>query len=100
VRGKGSAFGGTATGSALSAFFSFFGLTQIGCCTLWLFYLSLLPTVIGVGAAAFLIQYSVLLSDLSLSLVWIPVVFILLRIRRIEGQNTRAQLAANSANPA
>ncbi len=98
VRGKASAFGGTATGSALSAFFSFFGLTQIGCCTMWLYYLSLLPSVIGGGAAAILIRYSVLLSNLSLALVWIPVVLFLLRIRNLETRGSHAQSAANQTN--
>lgn len=76
-----SAVGGTISGSVLSAFFSFFSLTQVGCCTLWLFYLSLLPSVVGVGAAGFLISYSSLLSNLSLALVWMPVGFLLWRIR-------------------
>ncbi len=84
LRGKASAVGGTATGSALSAFFSFFGLTQVGCCTLWLYYLSLLPGVIGVAAAGFIVRYSVLLSDISLVLVWIPVFLILMRTRDLK----------------
>lgn len=83
VRGKVSAFGGSATGSALSAFLSFFGLTQVGCCTLWLYYLSLLPGVIGIAAAAFMIRYSLILSDISLALIWIPVFYILMRRRAI-----------------
>lgn len=89
VRGKTSAVGGTATGSALSSFFSFFGMTQVGCCTLWLYYLSLLPSVIGVGLAAFIVRYSVLLSDISLVLVWMPVFIILIRIRDIKSAESK-----------
>ncbi len=89
VRGKASAVGGTATGSALSAFFSFFGLTQVGCCTLWLYYLSLLPSITGVAVAAFIVRYSVLLSDISLVLVWIPVFLILMRTRDIKSAESK-----------
>ncbi len=89
VRGKASAVGGTATGSALSASFSFFGLTQVGCCTLWLYYLSLLPSVIGVAMAAFIVRYSVLLSDISLVLAWIPVFLSLMRIRDIKSAESK-----------
>ncbi len=89
VRGKTSAVAGTATGSALSSFFSFFGLTQVGCCTLWLYYLSLLPSVIGVGLAAFIVRYRVLLSDISLVLVWMPVFLILTRIRDIKSAESK-----------
>jgi hypothetical protein len=87
VRGKASAFGGQASGSALSAFFSSFGLTQVGCCTLWLYYLSLLPGVIGVAAAGFFVRYSVILSDLSLGLVWIPVFYTLTRIISVKSES-------------
>ncbi len=89
VRGKATAVGGTATGSAFSAFFSFFGLTQVGCCTLWLYYLSLLPSVIGVAVAAFIVRYSVLLSYISLVLVWIPVFPSLMRIRDIKSAESK-----------
>ena len=75
------AFGLAASGSAFSSFLSFFGLTQVGCCSLWLLYLSLLPSVVGVGAAGFLIRYSTLLSNLSLVLVWVPVAYLIWRIR-------------------
>ncbi len=89
VRGKAPAVGGTATGSALSSFFSFFGLTQVGCCTLWLYYLSLLPSAIGVAMAAFIVRYSAPLSDVSLVLVWVPLFLILMRIRDIKSADSK-----------
>lgn len=79
--------GSTAAGSTLSAFFSFFSLTQVGCCTLWLLYLSLLPSVVGVGVAGFLVRYSPILSNLSLVLVAVPVVFLLWKIRTARHAN-------------
>jgi hypothetical protein len=81
VGGTRQNMGGTAIGSVPSALFSFFGLTQVGCCTFWLFFLSILPSVVGVGAAGFLISYGFILSNVSLVLVAIPIVLLIHKIR-------------------
>jgi hypothetical protein len=49
---------GAVGGSGASAFFSFFSLIQVGCCGMWLYILSLLPGVLGVGLSEFLIANS------------------------------------------
>jgi hypothetical protein len=56
-------------GSITSAFFSFFALIGVGCCGTWLFVLSLLPGVFGVGATSFLIQYSTQIAQFGLVLM-------------------------------
>ncbi len=73
----------TASGSALASFLSFFELTQVGCCSVWLLYLSLLPGLISVGITAFLIRYSTELTNLFLILAWLPVLLSLLKIKRL-----------------
>jgi len=74
----------TGSTSALSAVFSFFGLTQVGCCTLWLYYLSMLPSLVGAGAAGFMIQYSSLLAGMALLLAFIPIALLARQIREIK----------------
>lgn len=59
-RTKANAAAGTSM--SLSSFFSFFSLVHVGCCGTWLYILSLMPGVIGVGASGFLIQHSNALS--------------------------------------
>jgi len=56
----------TTGSSALSAFFSFFSLVQVGCCGTWLYLLSLIPGILGVGLSGFVIQFSSMLAGLGL----------------------------------
>lgn len=77
----------TGTSTAVSAFFSFFSLTAVGCCGLWLYILSLLPGILGVSLTGFLITYSNILSTLGLFSVIISISLMLLNIR-----NTLKQL--------
>jgi len=84
------ALGATGTSTAVSTFFSFFSLTAVGCCGLWLYILSLLPGILGVGLTGFLITYSNILSTLGLFGIIISISLMLLNIR-----NTLKQLEPN-----
>lgn len=63
-------FGGNAGSAATTSFFSFFSLVPLGCCGWWLYLLSLLPGVLGVGVSAVLVQYSQVLSYVALAIVY------------------------------
>ena len=56
------AFGGNSGSTAATSFFSFFSLVPLGCCGWWLYALSLLPSVLGTGVSAVLIEYSQVLA--------------------------------------
>jgi hypothetical protein len=45
-------------------------LVPLGCCGWWLYVLSLLPSVLGTGVTAFLIEYSQALSYLGLAIIF------------------------------
>jgi len=60
---------GSAT-AALSSFFSFFSLVPLGCCGSWLLVLSMLPSIFGTTTSIILIEYSKMLSYLSLVIVF------------------------------
>ncbi len=80
---KGKAASGlNVLGSVASSFFSFFALVSVGCCGMWLFILSLLPGVFGVGLSTILIQYSTLLGQLGLSLMVISNIYALLSLKK------------------
>ena len=64
------AFGGNAGGTALTSFLSFFSLVPLGCCGWWLYALSLLPSVVGTGVSAILIEYNQPLSYLGLTVIF------------------------------
>ncbi len=69
VGARKSSAGGAVSGSGISAFFSFFSLVQVGCCGTWLYLLSLLPGVFGLGITGFLIDYSGPLTALGFILM-------------------------------
>jgi hypothetical protein len=77
-----AASGTTMVGSIASAFFSFFALIGVGCCGTWLFVLSLLPGVLGVGATSFLIQYSTQLAQVGLATMALSNIYAYLSLRR------------------
>jgi len=59
------------SGSVVStSFFSFFSLVPLGCCGWWLYVLSLLPSVAGVGVSAVLIEYSQVLAYVGLGIIF------------------------------
>ena len=67
---KRKAFGGNSGSSAATSFFSFFSLVPLGCCGWWLYLLSLLPSVLGTGVSAVLIEYSQPLAYLGLVIIF------------------------------
>ena len=67
---KRKAFGGNSSTTAATSFFSFFSLVPLGCCGWWLYALSLLPSVVGTGLSAFLIEHSQVLSYMGLAIIF------------------------------
>ena len=67
---KKKAFGGNSGSTAMTSFFSFFSLVPLGCCGWWLYALSLLPSVVGTGVSAVLIEYSQILAYLGLVIIF------------------------------
>jgi len=67
---KRKAFGGNSGSVATTSFFSFFSLVPLGCCGWFLYVLSLLPSVVGVGATAVLIEYSQILAYVGLGIIF------------------------------
>jgi len=67
---KKKAFGGNSGSAAATSFFSFFSLVPLGCCGWWLYVLSLLPSVAGVGVSAVLIEYSQTLAYMGLAIIF------------------------------
>ncbi|WP_316504725.1 hypothetical protein [Nitrosopumilus sp.] len=67
---KKKAFGGNSGSTAATSFFSFFSLVPLGCCGWWLYALSLLPSVVGTGVSAVLIEYSQVLAYVGLLIIF------------------------------
>jgi hypothetical protein len=67
---KKTAFGGNTGSTAATSFFSFFSLVPLGCCGWWLYALSLLPSVVGTGVSAILIEHSQTLAYLGLAIIF------------------------------
>ena len=67
---KKKAFGGNSGSTAATSFFSFFSLIPLGCCGWWLYALSLLPSVVGTGVSAVLIEHSQTLAYLGLTIIF------------------------------
>ena len=67
---KKKAIGGNSGSVATTSFFSFFSLVPLGCCGWFLYVLSLLPSVVGVGASAVLIEYSQILAYVGLAIIF------------------------------
>ena len=67
---KKKAFGGNTGSTAATSFFSFFSLVPLGCCGWWLYALSLLPGVVGIGVSSVLIEYSQVLAYVGLAIIF------------------------------
>ena len=67
---KKKAIGGNVSSTAATSFFSFFSLVSLGCCGWWLYALSLLPSIAGVGVSAVLIEYSQGLAYVGLAIIF------------------------------
>jgi len=70
IKAKNKFFGGNSSSTAATSFFSFFSLVPLGCCGWWLYVLSLLPSVLGTGVSAILIEYSQTLAYLGLVIIF------------------------------
>ena len=79
---KRKTFGGNSGSTAATSFFSFFSLVPLGCCGWWLYALSLLPSVIGTGVSAILIEHSQILAYAGLAIVFGFAGLTALKIRR------------------
>lgn len=67
---KGIFGSGSGSTTAISSFFSFFSLVPLGCCGSWLLILSMLPSIFGGSLSVILIEYSKVLSYISLAVVF------------------------------
>jgi len=67
---KKKAFGGNSSATAATSFFSFFSLVPLGCCGWWLYVISFLPSVFGVGVSTVLIEYSQILAYIGLGIIF------------------------------
>ena len=67
---KKKAFGGNFGSTSATSFFSFFSLVPLGCCGWWLYALSLLPSVVGTGVSAVLIEHSQALAYVGLAIIF------------------------------
>ena len=67
---KRKAFGGNTGSTAATSFFSFFSLVPLGCCGWWLYALSLLPSVVGTGISAVLIEHSQIMAYAGLLVIF------------------------------
>jgi hypothetical protein len=67
---KRKAFGVNTGSTAATSFFSFFSLVPLGCCGWWLYALSLLPGVVGIGVSSVLIEYSQVLAYVGLAIIF------------------------------
>ena len=67
---KKKALGGNSGSVVTTSFFSFFSLVPLGCCGWWLYALSLLPSVVGTGVSAVLIEYSQVLAYVGLGIIF------------------------------
>lgn len=70
IKAKRKSLGGGTGSTAATSFFSFFSLIPLGCCGWWLYALSLLPSIVGTGVSAVLIEYSQVLAYLGLMVVF------------------------------
>lgn len=67
--------------SGLSSFLSFIALVPVGCCGTWLYILSFLPGILGVGTSAFLIRYSTPLALSGLAMMAASVTYTYVSVR-------------------
>ncbi len=79
-----------ASSSVAASFTSFFGLTSVGCCGLFPFWISLVfgGGAFGAGASSFFVEYSTPLTVLGISVMVASIVF---TIRRIRGSLHQSQ---------
>jgi len=74
--------GATGMFSALASFISFLALIPVGCCGMWLYILSFLPGIVGVGASAILIEDGTIMAVVGLALMALAILYTYLSLRR------------------
>jgi len=84
--------------SIASSFFSFFSLVAVGCCGTWLYILSFLPAIFGIGISGAFIEYSTQFAQLGLGLMVLTNVYAYLTFRR--KRNKQLQMSFLDVNPA
>jgi len=67
--------GATGIFSASASFLSFLALIPVGCCGIWLYVLSFLPGIVGVGASAVLIEGSRIIAVIGLGLMTLAILY-------------------------
>lgn len=70
------------SGTLLSGIFSFFALVPVGCCGLIFYWISLLPSIVGLGATVFMLEYSNILAISGLAATVLSAIYLGLEIRR------------------
>ena len=84
---------GSGSSAAATSFFSFFALVPLGCCGWWLYALSLLPSIVGAGASAVLIEHSQALAYLGLAVIFAFNAIGALRLRKDQKSMRLSELA-------
>jgi len=81
---RGVVNGAAGGGSALASVLSFLSLTQVGCCGFWLYAISLLASVGGLGSAVvgILVDSPFLFMAIGLATVWAGNIYIIVKLRR------------------
>jgi hypothetical protein len=74
--------GATGMLSAFASFLSYLALIPLGCCGTWLYILSFLPGILGVGASAMLIEDSRIIAAIGLASMALSVLYTYLSLRR------------------
>jgi hypothetical protein len=81
---RGLAAGAAGGGSFIASVLSFLSLTQVGCCSFWLYAISLLAGIGGLGTAlaGIIVDFPFLLMALGVSIIWAGNIYILMRLSR------------------
>lgn len=82
VRHGAAASGTSGFFSGLSSFLSFLSLIPVGCCGTWIYVLSFLPGLVGVGASGFLITHGLELEATGLILMTASVAYTYFSVRK------------------
>ncbi len=87
--------GGNSGSTVATSFFSFFSLVPLGCCGWWLYVLSLLPSIVGTGISAMLIEHSQTLSYLGLAIIFGFSGITAYKLRKESGKQNTDTLTSN-----
>jgi hypothetical protein len=74
--------GATGISAAFASFLSYLALIPVGCCGTWLYILSFLPGLVGVGVSSILIVHSRTIATIGLTLMALAITYTYLSLRR------------------